>query len=401
MDNPHEELESKPFEPTSPAEQLIIQELPSQYTVLSKISQGGMGAVYKAKNRFTGKLVAIKVLLAEKNRGDDKARQRFVIEAKAASSLRHPQICSVHDFGVTAGTMPYLIMDWINGIPLGKKITRDGNMQVDEALHVFEQIAGALQHMHQNKVVHRDLKPDNIMLSRDAQGHTTVHLVDFGIAKVLPNEEQGSTQALQLTADGQVVGTPLFMSPEQARGLADVDGRSDIYSFGCLMYFVLTGRPPFVGPTIIDTIAKHLHQLPPEFPAKLKVPSTLRLLIFKCLEKSPDDRYQNVDQIILDLRKIGQGTSLRLKPVASQREGTRKKLRFAVSFVLGFAIMYAVSIVLQNLMDSADAGKKPLHASSAASESSSASDTKSAKSPENASESKRSMNSTISRKRKS
>jgi serine/threonine-protein kinase len=352
------ERESKPFAASNPSEELIMRELPSQYTLLSKISQGGMGAIYKAKNRYTGAMVAIKVLLLEKAQGREKAMQRFVTEAKAASSLRHPLICPVHDFGITENKVPYLIMDWIDGIALGKKITRDSNMQVGEALRVFEQVATALAYMHQNKVVHRDMKPDNIMLSRDAEGRTIVHLVDFGIAKVMPDEEQGSTHALQLTSDGAVVGTPLFMSPEQARGLADVDWRSDIYSFGCVMYFVLTGEPPFVGPTVIDTIAKHLHQPPKEFPARLKIPAPLRLLVFKCLEKSPDDRYQNVEQILTDLTKVGQGASLRHRPLAGERERTRQRLRAVLFFVLGFAIMSAVSILWQNVFDSTNASSK-------------------------------------------
>lgn len=325
----------------------LAAELPAQYQLFEKVGEGGMGFIFKAGNRYTGAQYAIKVLRSEFD-SDQRALERFMFEAKAASSLKHPNICCVHDFGLTAGGIPYLVMDWIEGISLGRKVTRDKQFSVPDALEIFKQVAAALIHSHQNKVVHRDMKPENIMLSRDAQGKTTVHLLDFGIAKMLSDEDMVISGGL--TRSGTVVGTPLYMSPEQARGLK-VDRRSDIYSLGCVMYFTLTGAPPFVGKTVIDTIEMHLNSPPPEIDSALKVPGDLRKIILKALEKSPADRYQSVEELANDLGKVTRGVSIDKKMLASERKSMQKKIAVVLSFILGFIVMYAVSIGLQSLFD--------------------------------------------------
>ncbi len=335
--------------------QLLTEQLPKQYEVLGKISQGGMGAIFKARNRYTGALYAIKVLRPDYTE-DEKALHRFVNEAKSASSLKHPNICQVHDFGLTDGSMPFLIMDWIDGISLGKKIDRDGPLAVPEAVRLFQQVAAALTHAHQHKVVHRDLKPDNIMLSRDPEGRTVTHLVDFGIAKVL-RDDQSTSQSLALTTTGSVVGTPLYMSPEQAR-LSKVDFRTDIYSLGCVMYFALNGEPPFVGASPMDTIAKHFFEPPPPMNPALKIPAGLKLVVLKAMEKDPDDRYQTIDQLATDLKKLTKGVSIDQRPLFSQRQSARRRLVIIACFVVGFIITYAISMGLQNLLDSSSSSNK-------------------------------------------
>jgi serine/threonine protein kinase len=328
----------------------LAAELPPQYELFEKIGEGGMGFIFKARNRYTHALYAIKVLRSEFD-SDQKALDRFMFEAKAASSLQHPRICCVHDFGLTASGIPYLVMDWIEGISLGRKVTRDKQMSVPEAMEIFQQTAAALMHSHSSKVVHRDLKPENIMLSRSDRGQTDVHLLDFGIAKMLSDEDVMISGGL--TRSGTVVGTPLYMSPEQARGTG-VDRRSDIYSLGCVMYFTLTGAPPFVGKTVIDTITMHLNMPPPEMDPALKIPADLKMIILKALEKSPADRYQSIEELAADLGKLTRGVSIERHMLAGERQSVKKKALIIVCFILGFLLMYAASIGIQNLLDATD-----------------------------------------------
>jgi serine/threonine protein kinase len=324
----------------------LASELPQQYELFNKVSEGGMGAIYKACNRYTKAFSAIKVMRAESD-VDEIALQRFIVEAKSASLLNHPNICRVNDFGLTATNRPYLVMDWINGISLGAKVQRDSNIASAEAVNIFKQIASALEHAHQNKVVHRDLKPENIMLTRTTDGATIAHLVDFGIAKVL---DESDVTPLGLTQTGVVVGTPLYMSPEQATG-SEIDGRTDIYCFGCVMYFVLSGKPPFLGSNFIATINKHLTQAPPEFAPNLKISDNLRLIVFRCMEKKPSDRYQTVASLLADLRNLSMGQSIDVPKLASTRKQEKKRLVTAGFFVVGFIAMYLFSIWMQDLFD--------------------------------------------------
>jgi serine/threonine protein kinase len=324
----------------------LASELPQQYEVFNKISEGGMGAIYKARNRYTKAFSAIKVMRAESD-VDEIALQRFIVEAKSASLLNHPNICRVNDFGLTTTNRPYLVMDWIDGISLGAKIQRDLRIAPAEAVTIFKQVATALEHAHQNKVVHRDLKPENIMLTRTADGATVSHLVDFGIAKVL---DETDLTPLGLTQTGVVVGTPLYMSPEQATG-GEIDGRTDIYCFGCVMYFVLSGKPPFLGQNFIATINKHLTQAPPEFAPNLKISDNLRLIVFRCMEKKPSDRYQTVAALSADLRNLSLGQNIDVPKLASTRKQEKKRFVTAAFFIVGFIAMYLLSIWMQDLLD--------------------------------------------------
>jgi eukaryotic-like serine/threonine-protein kinase len=323
--------------------------LPEQYQVLFKVSEGGMGAIYKAQNRYTGATFAIKVLRTEFAL-DEEYRQRFILEAKAAGSLKHANICPVHDFGLTQAQTLYLVMDWIQGISLSKKVLRDGPLSVSAALPVFEQVATALECAHQHGVIHRDLKPDNIILSREPEtGITHTYLVDFGVAKVLTGVREEARDR-GLTPCGTVVGTPMYMSPEQAREL-EVDGRADIYSLGCVMYFVLTGKPPFVAETALDTMFKHVNETPAEIDPALKVPGDMRKTILKCLEKNPVDRYQNAGQLLSDISKMTRGLRLGNVVLASEKQKQRQRLGTVALFVIGFVLMYVISTGAQMFLD--------------------------------------------------
>jgi eukaryotic-like serine/threonine-protein kinase len=324
--------------------------LPEQYQLIGKVGEGGMGAIYKVKNRYTGAHFAVKVLNKECAE-DEEMRQRFVGEAKSASSLKHPAICQVHDFGIVKG-VPYLVMDWIDGISLERKLRRDGPLEHSGAVHTFLQIAQALCLAHHNMVVHRDLKPENIMLTRgDSDGRTGVRIVDFGIAKVLNTEGDDVLKSQGLTKSGVVLGTPLYMSPEQALGKR-VDQRSDIYSFGCVMYAVLSGVPPFVGETFVDTANKHISESPPAINQALGVPNDLKMIMLRAMEKRPEDRYQSMDEIITDLEKLTKGVALEKVTLAHQRLKQRKMIITILIFIAAFILMYVAGGFLQDLLSS-------------------------------------------------
>jgi eukaryotic-like serine/threonine-protein kinase len=328
--------------------EILSKELPEQYELLARVSEGGMGAIFKARNRHTDALYAIKILHPECS-DNEEMHKRFILEAKVASALKHPNICQFHDFGITASGTSYLVMEWINGLNLQRKVMRDGPLSVEEALVIFRQIAAALEYAHSNKLVHRDLKPDNIMLSRGGPDRQTiVHIVDFGIAKQTP-DEQSISRAKGLTQTGMIVGTPLYMSPEQARAM-DVDQRSDVYSFGCLMYFALSGEPPFYGDSILDTMYAHVSKEVSPFDPKLKIPDALAMIVYKAMEKEPADRYQDMRTLGGDLRKVDRGITVEHRALARDRISTRNKLIKIGSFVVGFLIMYAISIAIQGLL---------------------------------------------------
>ncbi len=324
--------------------------LPEQYSVIGKVSEGGMGAIYKVKNCYTGGNFAVKVLRKE-CAYDEEMRQRFIGEAKSASSLKHPAICQVHDFGINKD-VPYLVMDWIDGISLERKLRRDGPLEQTEAINIFLQIAQALALAHEHAVVHRDLKPENIMLAGGGtDGHTKVQIVDFGIAKVL-TEDGDAIKSQGLTKTGVVLGTPLYMSPEQALGKS-VDQRSDIYSFGCVMYAALSGTPPFVGETFVDTANKHISEAPPAINQALGVSNGLKMITLKAMEKKPEDRYQSMDEIIADLKKLTKGVQLERVSLASERQRKRKMIITAVIFIVAFVLMYLAGGFLQDLLSDA------------------------------------------------
>jgi serine/threonine-protein kinase len=329
---------------------VLFKELPVQYELIGRVKQGGMGAIYKVRNIFTNQYFAIKVLLPGASDDNAKAVQRFVVEAKAASSLQHPHICKVFDFGVTPNRMPYLVMEWIDGISLADKVARDGPLTASESLRIFQQVASALGHAHCQKVVHRDLKPENLMISQDVLGRLDVHIVDFGIAKVLGDDEDFA-QSRGLTKTGMVVGTPLYMSPEQAKASPDIDSRSDIYSLGCVMYFALTGYAPFVGDSTLETMTKHLLEEPQEFEPELKVPVSLQKIVLRAMEKEPADRYQRMDHLGSDLKKLTKGVSVEHPALTAERRTRNKRINDILSFVVAAAIVYALSIVLQNFWD--------------------------------------------------
>lgn len=245
------ELKSTELESGPTPELTVAPKLPRTYEFIGEIGSGGMGVIYKAWHSSLKKNVAIKIL----HQVNQQTVMRFQREAQAASTLRHDNVIAVLDFGATDEGQPYMVMDFVEGKPLSDLINQRGALPVDSALNIFKQICSGIGHAHGKGVVHRDLKPSNVMLSDPDKWNPHVHIVDFGIAKVLGPEE---TEAGKLTQTGDVFGSPLYMSPEQCFG-KKVDFRSDIYSIGCIMFEVLTGKPPFMGETIMDTMLKQMN----------------------------------------------------------------------------------------------------------------------------------------------
>lgn len=301
-------MQSKEQEKTvfASKEDLVGKILGGKYEVLKLLGKGGMSAVFKVKHIVLGKEYAIKVMHSHLV-ADDNALARFKQEAAAACALSHPNIISVHDFDQESG-QPYQAIDYLEGISLADAIRAHGKLEPERALPMFIQAASALSHAHSKGVIHRDLKPSNIMLITQDGQPDFVKIVDFGIAKVLPQEGEAIQQ---LTQTGEVFGSPLYMSPEQCLG-NKLDGRSDIYQMGCLMYETLTGSPPLVGETVFETIQKHIDEVPKSIIDILppsKVVESLSQVIAKSLAKSPQHRQQNMDELLSDLIHAQQGQS--------------------------------------------------------------------------------------------
>lgn len=274
-----------------------------RYMIESLVAEGGMGRLYKARHRHMDRVVAVKVLAPEVV-SDRRVIKRFEEESKAASTLNHRNIVTVFDFGVTRAGQPFLIMDYIDGPTLEEIIRQEPKPTLKEALKILFQLCDGLSTAHNHGVVHCDLKPSNIMLPITKDDRSAlVKIVDFGLARVLPLD--GNKQ-VQLTDTFEISGSPTYMSPEQCRG-GKMDPRSDIYSLGCVMYELLSGGiPAFEGITPMEIFARHFCSPPSRFAdvcPERAVPLSLEEVVFKALAKEPEQRYQSVDDLRLDLQR--------------------------------------------------------------------------------------------------
>ncbi|MDT4968425.1 MAG: eukaryotic-like serine/threonine-protein kinase [Acidobacteriota bacterium] len=289
------------------------------YKVLELIGAGGMGEVYLARDKRLGRKVALK-LLPDYFTKDAERLRRFKREARAASALNHPNILTVYEIGEEKGTN-FIATEFIDGITLREHI-RSGELARDGAIEIALQTASALNAAHQAGIVHRDIKPENIMLRKDGY----VKVLDFGLAKLIEELDRGassasdvSTQALVQTAAGVVMGTALYMSPEQARG-TEVDARSDVWSLGCVVYEMLAGRPPFEGETPSHVIVSILDKEPAPLAARarVEVPNQLETIVQRALTKERDKRYQTVEEMSSALRALKQQLDIEAALKASQ-----------------------------------------------------------------------------------
>ncbi|MEO8706942.1 MAG: protein kinase [Kofleriaceae bacterium] len=278
----------------------MIGEVLGNYQILDQISVGGMGTVYRGEHQLIGRIAAIKVLHTELS-GNRDIVNRFFNEAKATSSIKHPGIVEVFDFGYMASGHAFLVMEYLDGVTLSVRIKSRGPMPEGEAALYLRGMCGALAAAHARGIVHRDLKPDNVFLVPDLDSPLgeRVKLLDFGIAKLT---EMGL--ASSNTKTGAVMGTPTYMSPEQCKGTGDVDHRADLYAIGCMFYELVSGRPPFVQFGAGELIGSHLFLQPDPISQHAQVTPQTAALIMALLEKRPEHRVQSARELADRLAEI-------------------------------------------------------------------------------------------------
>jgi serine/threonine-protein kinase len=275
-------------------DELVGQMLTDRYRIDERISEGGMGTVYRATHVLMDKRVAIKVLHPSLA-ADDKIVARFSREARAASRISHPHALNVTDFGESETGVVFLVMEFLDGRTLKEVVHSEGPMPLARAVEIIRQVSGALDAAHGEGVVHRDLKSDNIMLVEGANGSDWAKVLDFGIAKI--KESAGHTDP-GLTAPNLIIGTPQYMSPEQCSQASAIDARSDIYSLGIIIYELLTGHVPFTGDSPTAIMMKHLQEPPPSvMEERDDLPQQVDMVITSALAKRPEDRFQSAGEL--------------------------------------------------------------------------------------------------------
>jgi serine/threonine protein kinase len=274
----------------------VTAEIESKYEILEKMGEGGMGAVYKVRHRYLDDIQVIK-LIAAKFRADDELKERFLREAKTAKQLRHPNIAEVIDFNITADGTAYIVMEYIEGIDLRELLSRNGGpLEFHQLIPIAEQALSALGFLHSKRFVHRDVSPDNVMLSTDENGNPRAKLIDLGITKSVESTSN-------LTMVGKFIGKVHYASPEQFGGT--IDSRSDLYSFGVMLYELLTGSKPIGGSDYLSIIAGHTSKPPRPFAEsdpRGRVPERVRRVVMKALAKERNERWQTADDFSRALR---------------------------------------------------------------------------------------------------
>lgn len=299
--------------------------LGERYEVLGRIGRGGMGSVYKVRDKDIDAILAVKVLQQDLVQ-DQAALKRFEQEADAAKKLSHSNLVSVYGHGATDDGAPYIVMDYLDGKGLADILKESTTLDSQRAVKIFVDICEALAYAHKEGVIHRDIKPTNIIITDEGKTTERAHIVDFGIAKVMPTANR---ETHDLTQTGEIFGSPHYMSPEQCLGFM-LDSRSDIYSLGCLMYEALTGGAPFEGANPIQVVVKHINEEPAEFSRAVKVDRRIEHLesvVLRCLDKDKAERYQNADEVIKDLNLIKSGKAInkysrtgKVKPMFTKRQ---------------------------------------------------------------------------------
>lgn len=308
--------------PKADSDEIIGHIVGGHYRVISELGRGGIGRVYLGEHELLGKKVAIKVLLP-RYANDPESLNRFQREAKAATSLHHPNICAVREFGIHDHRLPFLVMDFIDGYSLEELIATTGKLTEIHALEIVLQVCNGLSHAHNRGVIHRDIKLANIMLVDESDGTHSAQLVDFGIAKLISDDDTGP----DLTKTGDVFGTPLYMSPEQCMG-RKVDSRSDIYSLGCVLYQLVVGRPPFIAESTVEVLLKHVNEAPSSNDLASVSPA-MRFILEHALEKAPGMRYKSMEELAADAKAVLSGE----RPLHASVNNRRTRRRVGLALV--------------------------------------------------------------------
>jgi tRNA A-37 threonylcarbamoyl transferase component Bud32 len=263
-----------------------------QYRLVKRLGAGGMGEVYLAEHRMLKRRCAIKLIHPDQS-GDPRILARFEREVRMTARLSHWNTVEIFDYGRTDDGTFFYVMEYLPGLSLEDLLERHGPLPAERVIHLLRQTCRGLREAHEVGLIHRDIKPGNVFAAQRGGLYDVVKLLDFGLVKPV-----GENPLARLSHEGGITGTPLFMSPEQARGLNDLDARSDIYSLGAVAYALLTGRPPFDGTNAIDVMIAHVRD-EPVWPSQLEadVPADLERVILRCLAKSAEDRFQDVDSL--------------------------------------------------------------------------------------------------------
>lgn len=351
---PHDDELELPFELEGTARDF------GEYELQAEIARGGMGVVYRARHKRLNRVVALKMILAGQLANEDQVR-RFHVEAAAAAALDHPGIVPVYEVGERRGQHFYA-MAFVSGPSLASVVAH-GPLASREAAHLLLNVTQAVAHAHQHGVIHRDLKPRNVLLARlssepagtSRSGATRLHpvrreagvfepkITDFGLAK---QTEGGS----DLTSTGQIIGTPSYMPPEQAAGkIAAIDKRSDVYSLGAILYETLTGRPPFLAESLLETL-KHVMEREPVTPRHLNpsIERDLETICLKCLQKPPDKRYQSAAELAADLQRFLNGEPIQARPVGGAERllrWCRRKPALAAAIALSVLALVTLGVL--------------------------------------------------------
>ncbi len=309
-----------------------------RYEIIEELGEGGMGKVYRVEDNKINEEVALK-LLRPQIAGDNKTIERFRNELKFARKIAHRNVCKMYDLDEEKGTH-YITMEYVPGEDLKSMIRMSKQLSAATAVNIAKQVCEGLSEAHRLGVVHRDLKSSNIMIDRDGNAR----IMDFGIAR--------SLQAKGITGAGAMVGTPEFMSPEQAEG-KEADQRSDIYSMGVILFDMLTGRVPFEGDSYLSIAMKHKTEIPPDprnFNAQ--IPEDLSHTILKCMEKDKEKRFQNIKELLFELSRIEEGISTiervvpKRKATALKRMKATLKKRWMTIVAVFVAVLVAVIAIL-------------------------------------------------------
>lgn len=348
-----------PLETDSTNDPLIGVVIAERYEILELIGSGGWALIYKARQLPLNRLVAIKILHGHLA-GDPEKKKRFKREAEAATKLVHENVGSVFDYGLLEEGQPYMVMEYLQGTTLQDLVRRETKLPVERCIDIFRQICAGLAMAHERNIVHRDIKPSNIYMIDD---ESQVKILDFGLAKLIA-QEHADGNGTSLTQTGQTIGTPSYMSPEQCTGFP-LDARSDLYSLGCVMFEVLTGRRAFEGRNLFETMSQQINTEAAfeGTDGENTIPADLQLVVMKALAKDPQERYQSAEDLdvaleqVLDGIKTHGGDAWQAKVRAflhtRRRAGKRLAKEPLVSAVLGLAVLLACSAGWGLLIDHA------------------------------------------------